>query len=75
MRFIVEGRRFKKHLHAITFARHLAKTQDRAVDVKADISTTVEKVERKWLATMHPPGVKRTLSTPLVIPQKEKSAV
>ena len=64
--FIVEGRRFKKHLHAITFARHLAKLQDRAVDVKADVSTTVENVERKWLATMHPPGVTMEKSDGLV---------
>jgi hypothetical protein len=59
--YIVEGRRFRKHLHAITFARHLAKIQDRAVEVIADVSTTVEKVDRKWLATMHPPGTKRSL--------------
>ncbi len=66
--YIVEGRRFTKHLHAVTYARHQAKSLGRAVDVRADIETEVTKTERKWVATMHPPGVKRDITTAIKQP-------
>jgi len=59
--FIVEGRRFQKNLHAVTYARHQAKLLNREVQVLSETSATTEKRERKWMATLYPPGTRKTM--------------
>ena len=56
--FIVQGRRFKKRLHAITFAQSLAAEQDVSVDVEVEVVDEVRHVRRSWACRMHPPGKK-----------------
>lgn len=59
MKFIVEGRSFTSRSHALIFAKHQAKLMDRSVEVKAEIEIDQPiRVERNWIATMHPPGTK-----------------
>jgi len=58
--FIVEGRRFQKNLHAVTYARHQAKILNREVQVISETATPLEKRERKWMATLYPPGTRKT---------------
>jgi hypothetical protein len=59
--FIVAGRKFTVQLHAVTFARHEAQRTDQSVDVKAEVTNPFGKTSRVWVATLHPPGLKRTL--------------
>ena len=75
MKFIVEGRRFNKRLHAVTFAQGLACETGRSVDIKAEVRDSQNCVRRSWCARMHPPGVQRTLLKPAVIPQPLRLAV
>jgi len=56
--FIVQGRRFRKRLHAITFAQSLAAEQDVSVDVEVEVVDEVRHVRRSWACRMHPPGKK-----------------
>lgn len=74
-KFIVEGRRFNKRLHAVTFAQTLACEADRSVDVKVEVRDAQNCVRRSWACRMHPPGVQRTLLKPAVIPQHIRLAV
>ena len=74
MTFIVEGRRFNKRLHAVTFAQGLACETGRSVDIKAETRDLHGYVQRSWCARMHPPGVQRTLLKP-VIPHVQAVAV
>ena len=64
--FIVEGRKFKNQLNAITFARHQAQMMDRSVKVSAETELPLRPgaVGRHWVATMHPPGVMQTILQP-----------
>jgi len=75
MKFIVEGRRFNKRLHAITFAQDYACETGRSVDVKVEVRDDQNRVQRSWACRMHPPGVQRTLLKPAVIPQNIRLAV
>jgi hypothetical protein len=72
--YIVEGRRFQKYLHAITFARHQAKTLGRGVEVRAEVEREVVKAERKWIATMHPPGTERQIETAIKQPLRKAAS-
>ncbi len=60
MKFIVQGRRFNKQLHAITFAHRLAAEQDESVDVYCEVGTDMM-TRRFWACRMHPPGRVQTL--------------
>ena len=75
MIFIVEGRRFSKRLHAITFALGLANEMDRSVDVKVETRDAFNRVHRSWSARMHPPNIQRTVLQTKVIPQDLQLAV
>jgi len=57
--FIVEGRKFNAFQEAVTFAQAKAAEEDRSVDIKCDMQMDVTRVERKWVARMHPPGFQR----------------
>ncbi len=58
-KFIVEGQVFPKFTAAVTYARILASEENRSVDIDCEIANDVTKVERKWVAKMHPPGFQR----------------
>lgn len=58
-RYFVEGKEFPKFTESVNYARNLAAEKKRAVDIDCEISSDVTKVERKWVAKMHPPGFKR----------------
>jgi len=58
--YIVEGRRFQIHLHAITFAQAQSLGMGRPVHVKSE-TTVLGKTTRTWMATMYPPNTKYTL--------------
>ena len=55
MTFLVEGRRFTKRLHAITFAIGLASEQGRSIDVKVETVDFQNHRQRSWVCRMHPP--------------------
>ena len=60
-KFIVEGRRFAIRNNALTYAAHQAKILERAVKVEIEVEVTQPiRVERKWIATIHAPGIKVT---------------
>ena len=59
--YIVEGRRFNRRLHAITFATTIACEMDRSVDVKVETVGMDNRRHRSWMCRMHPPGMKRTV--------------
>lgn len=63
--YIVEGRRFDRRLHAVTFATALACEYDRSVDVKVEVEDYLGRRQRSWMCRMHPPGVQRTILKPL----------
>ena len=54
--YIVAGRRFKKRLHAVTYAQQLAAEQDQSVDVELDVINNIVQRRRTWICRMHPPG-------------------
>lgn len=58
-KFIVEGKEFPKFTDSVNYARNLAAEKKRSVDIDCEIANDVTKVERKWVAKMHPPGFKR----------------
>ena len=58
-KFIVEGTEFPKFTASVNYARSLAAKEKRSVDIDCEISVGVTKVERKWVAKMHPPGFQR----------------
>ena len=58
-KFIVEGKMFPKFTESVNYARGLAAKDKRSVDIDCEISGDVTKVERKWVAKMHPPGFQR----------------
>jgi len=58
-KFIVAGATFTKFEAAANYAGALAERTNRSVDVDCEISNDVTKVERKWVAKMHPPGFTR----------------
>ena len=57
--FIVEGTTFAKFTDSVNYARGIAAKEKRSVDIDCEISNDVTKVERKWVAKMHPPGFQR----------------
>ena len=57
--YIVEGRKFGKFYEAVAFAQSEAERLNRSIEIKCDISNDVTKVERRWVARMHPPGFQR----------------
>lgn len=59
--FLVLGRRFDDRMEAVTFAQAEAERLDKSVDIKAEVEHSVTKVERSWIARMHPPGFTRTV--------------
>lgn len=59
--YIVQGRRFNRRLHAVTFAAGLACEQGRSVDVKVEVKDFLGRYQRSWMCRMHPPGNLRTL--------------
>jgi len=74
--FIVEGRRFNRRLHAVTFAQTLACEYDRSVDVKVETTDFLYRKQRSWMCRMHPIGVKSTALKPApIIPQALHVAV
>ncbi len=58
-KFIVEGTEFAKFTDSVNYAHVLAAKEKRSVDIDCEISGDVTKVERKWVAKMHPPGFQR----------------
>ena len=58
-KFIVEGTEFAKFTDSVNYARSLAAKEKRSVDINCEIANDVTKVERKWVAKMHPPGFQR----------------
>lgn len=58
-KFIVAGATFTKFENAANYASALAERTKKSVDVDCEISNDVTKVERKWVAKMHPPGFTR----------------
>lgn len=73
--YIVEGRRFDRRLHAVTFAQSMAFTSDRSIDVKVETTDLSGRRHRSWMCRMHPEGVKRTLLKQPLIPQVRATAV
>lgn len=74
--YIVEGRRFNRRLHAVTFATTLACEFGRSVDVKVEVKDFQGYTRRSWMCRMHPPGLERTvLKRPDLIPQVHAVAV
>lgn len=65
MQFIVEGRRFNKRLHAVTFAQTVACESGRSVDVNVEVLDGQGYTQRSWACRMHPPGAVRTLLKPI----------
>ncbi len=58
-KFIVEGKEFAKFTDSVNYAQSIAAKKKRSVDINCEISNDVTKVERKWVAKMHPPGFMR----------------
>ncbi len=58
-KFIVKGTEFTKFADAVDHARDLAVIDDCSIDIDCEIANDVTKVERKWVAKMHPPGFQR----------------
>ncbi len=58
-KFIVEGKTFPKFTDSVNYASSLAAKEKRSVDINCEIANDVTKVERKWVAKMHPPGFQR----------------
>ena len=58
-KFIVAGKSFPKFADSVKYAQELAERDGRSVDIDCEISNDVTKVERKWVAKMHPPGFQR----------------
>jgi len=74
--FIVEGRRFKRRLHAVEFALQLAFKSDRSVDVKVETTDLLYRKHMTWMCRMHPPNIQRTvLKTAPFVPQVHAVAV
>jgi hypothetical protein len=73
--YIVEGRRFNRRLHAVTFATSLACEFDRSVDVKVEVKDFLGRFQRSWMCRMHPPGKVRTVLKRPDIPQVHVVAV
>lgn len=59
-KFLVGKFSFVRFADSVDYARRLAETENRSVDIDCEISSDVTKVERKWVAKMHPPGFQRT---------------
>lgn len=57
VKYIVEGRHFLKPQEAITFAQRLAEEYDRSIDIEHEVHEPFVRVERRWMARMHPPGM------------------
>ena len=57
--FIVEGTTFPKFTDSVNYAQEIAARDGRSVDIDCEIAHDVTKVERKWIAKMHPPGFQR----------------
>lgn len=68
-RYIVQGRRFNRRLHAVTFAQRLSFEQDITVEVFAETKDVSGKIHRNWMCRMHPPGVQRTIIPDRVYPK------
>lgn len=58
-KFFVEGTEFAKFTDSVNYARSVAVEKKRSIDIVCEIANDVTKVERKWVAKMHPPGFKR----------------
>lgn len=58
-KFIVAGKEFAKFTDSMNYARSLAAKEKQSVDINCEISDDVTKVERRWVAKMHPPGFTR----------------
>ena len=67
--YIVQGRRFQKRLHAVTFAQSLAAEQGVSVDVDVEVIDEIRQVRRSWACRMHPPG--KQVSVKFGLPQKQ----
>ena len=58
-KFIVEGTEFAKFTDSVNYALDVAAKEERSVDIDCEISNDFTKVDRKWVAKMHPPGFQR----------------
>lgn len=65
-KFVVEGKEFAKFTESVNYAQKIAAEKKCSVDIDCEISNDVTKVERKWVAKMHPPGFKRPAFVDLV---------
>lgn len=73
--YIVEGRRFNRRLHAVTFAQTLACEYGRSIEVKVEVKDFFGRFQRSWMCRMHPEGVQRTILNPAPAEQSRVCAV